>query len=552
MNPVLERYTRIKPVAGTQLNRSHPLVRNLTACWIWSTSANRSYDSISGRLATLTTGYNIEPGPVGPVRGLALECAASGTARVTFPSITSTTTFTIEQWWYFRTLTGYAQLCGQPSNLGLQHLDDDIDWFNGSDNLGTIALTANRWEHVVFSVAANTGTFYINGASAGTVASVGSLGLQEMGNDDAGEVVDGYNGLTRIWTGRALNQREIRELYNNPYAMFVPVVPRILGKAAGAGAQTISPTGRASTVAFGTSKLNPIIFPGAKASGLVFGTLKANPIIRPAARASTLALGSPTLVPGAVTISPASRASSLAIGAPQLKLIILPASRASSLGVGTPVVTPITLVSPTGIASTLALGSPSLALQISPTGLASSLAFGTVKLNPVIIMAGRASSLVIGTPAMLTGNIVVPDGRGSTLAFGTPKLNPTILLTSRTSTLGVGSPTVKGLWTIAPTGRASTLALGQPNLVSILIMAGRGSTLAYGVLKLNPTIRMTGKASGLAFGQLTIFSGVLGAPELEPPFTVVTPVMVRLVVTPQLERSVLTPELDRTVEMGDG
>lgn len=250
----------------------------------------------------------------------------------------------------------------------------------------------------------------------------------------------------------------------------------------GAGAQTISPTAVASTLAFGTLKVNPKIYP--------------------AASASTLAVGSPSL---ADIIYPASRASSLQVGNPQLNPTIYPTARESSLAFGTAKLNPT--IFPSSKGSGLVIGSPSLVSgdTVAPDGVASTLAFGTVKLNPTIFPASKASGLTFGVVLLVTA--IYPGSVASTLTIGQPSLGLIIRLASRASTLQIG--TVQLNLTIYPATRGSTLTFGTLTIYD-----------PNNILVLEPPFTVV---------------------TAEAVLTIVTPDLERSVTTPVVVRSVFTP-----------
>lgn len=174
--------------------------------------------------------------------------------------------------------------------------------------------------------------------------------------------------------------------------------------------QNISPTGIASTAAFGTPTLAPgavTVSPSGVASTVAFGALNLSPgsvTVGPAGVASTVAFGSVTLAPGSVTITPAAVASTVAFGTPTVS------------GTG--------MVHPSGVASSAMFGQPTITLAVSPSGIASTAAAGTPTLTatPVSVSPGGvASTVAFGTPDLVPGSVAVRvEGVASALAFGTP------------------------------------------------------------------------------------------------------------------------------------
>lgn len=123
---------------------------------------------------------------------------------------------------------------------------------------------------------------------------------------------------------------------------------------------TISPSGIAPTLAFGTPKINQNILPSGIASTLAFGTAKLNQNILPGGIASTSGVGSPTLSFGGFTIAPSGIAPTTAFGTPKLNQNILPSGISSSLAFGEPelIIIIADIIQPSSIAPTTAFGIP--------------------------------------------------------------------------------------------------------------------------------------------------------------------------------------------------
>jgi hypothetical protein len=236
----MKNYWRSKPPIGVGIDRSHHLAAGLKACWLWNEgSGGVASDLVQNRKATLAAGYTLAPGP----RGTALNCAAASTQLVTFPALTTGLTYTLEQWWYFRSFpASYSTLLansGGGGGLFVQATNHFTCYYSGDHN-GTTVLAANTWYHVGLSVQQQAGTWYVNGHFDGTIASVQTFDLVQIGSDTVSERADGWNLLTRIWVGRALTANDFRELYGDPYGMMLPPVWKQVVSEALVGPQAVT------------------------------------------------------------------------------------------------------------------------------------------------------------------------------------------------------------------------------------------------------------------------------------------------------------------------
>lgn len=170
---------------------------------------------------------------------------------------------------------------------------------------------------------------------------------------------------------------------------------------------TISPSGIASTLAFGTAKINQNILPSGIPASLAFGMAKLNQNILPSGIASTSEVGEPSLSFGGFTIAPSGIASTLAFGTTKLNQNVLPS----------------------GIASTLAFSEPELIIIISgviqPSGIAPTTVFGTPIISVVGLHIPPQSRYVVELHNPISQGWVIPDSHndpssawdGETLAY---------------------------------------------------------------------------------------------------------------------------------------
>lgn len=182
----------------------------------------------------------------------------------------------------------------------------------------------------------------------------------------------------------------------------------------GGAAATLSPTGIASTEAFGSAALSSDVAPPGIASGETHGAAALTLTITPGGIGSDEAFGTPALSM-AGTISPSGIPTGEAHGTPTItaNAIIAPTGTASSETFGTPLLA--VTVTPAGIGSGEAHGQPAISLGIATGGIPSAEAHGTTVLGQTITVAGIASAEALGIPALTFGgpHVTVP-GRGTT------------------------------------------------------------------------------------------------------------------------------------------
>jgi hypothetical protein len=122
------------------------------------------------------------------------------------------------------------------------------------------------------------------------------------------------------------------------------------------------------------------------------GAAAGDQTVSPSGIASTAAFGTPTLTTGEVTVSPSGISSTVAFGSPTVDAptagTVSPTGISGTVVFGSPTITTGSVtVSPTGIASTAAFGTPSVLIAsdqtVSPDGIASTLEFGAPSLTAV-------------------------------------------------------------------------------------------------------------------------------------------------------------------------
>lgn len=135
-----------------------------------------SFNSFAGSGSVITAlqfdGVN------GKVSGFSVATAASWSMSFWIQPIASSDT--------------YASILNQGITIGLYYRGDTrkLSLYSGGDQLSTTALTEGVWSHVTLSVNGGTGTYYINGVSAGTFNG-GQPVFDTMGDDANSETFKG-------------------------------------------------------------------------------------------------------------------------------------------------------------------------------------------------------------------------------------------------------------------------------------------------------------------------------------------------------------------------
>jgi hypothetical protein len=262
--------------------------------------------------------------------------------------------------------------------------------------------------------------------------------------------------------------------------------------------QTVSPSGIASTVAFGTAKINRTVPTTGIASTVSFGTAKINRTVPTTGIASTVSFGtaSVSVASATQTLSPSGIASTVAFGTAQINRTVPTTGIASSNTFGTAQLNQT--LTTTGIASTVAFGTASVLPSqiVTATGIAATTAFGTAQVNLSLSATGITSTTAFGTPQLNLG--ISLTGISSTTAFGTAQLTVFVPVTGIPSTTTLGVPQVNlGITTV---GIGSTGALGNPQLNLTIVGVGAiASTIVFGTAEVGGTVpNLVGRRSSVA------------------------------------------------------
>ncbi len=262
MRPVLLRTPLSKPPAGVQLDRSHPLGKDVLAAWMTLESGGKNLWSSAGK----DYGSTFNGGVVwGPSRKLGAVGAQPAFGPV--PEFDGTTGYI-----NFTGIAGFGTLIGQPAHYtvstwfmttrsGTTRQPIFSDWDSGfsneslaiqhNSNLSTngniwinrrtgqtadtgVNVVANRWYHVVQTFDRVTYKTYVDGvlrlATADTATSAGNKLALGRSGAATNIFLQGQIGPTMIYT-RCLGASEAAWLHAEPFVMLR--APRVrIGEAA--------------------------------------------------------------------------------------------------------------------------------------------------------------------------------------------------------------------------------------------------------------------------------------------------------------------------------
>jgi len=224
-----------KPGMGAQIDRSHPLVRGLQACWLFNeNNGGVAYDAM-GRFPFVfsSTGVSRIATPTGPGvkfdgtngQGIAAGNPLSGAAALT--------------------IILYVKQTAGPTNPFGPYFGTDLSSLSGvyvgSDSAGntifeigsqnsSIVLPTGVWSHAAFryNSVSQVKAGYLNGVQAftttngfGAMPTLASTYIGKRPVGDGSFTTDSSVGYMKVWN-RDLSQPEIAADYATPWAMFTP------------------------------------------------------------------------------------------------------------------------------------------------------------------------------------------------------------------------------------------------------------------------------------------------------------------------------------------
>jgi len=236
----------LKPVRGIQLNKSHPLARGLTACWLFNEGTGGEVCDL-GRFNV--TGYFEGSGSAVPdwvagpggycleFNGGSHECIRCGTGKLGWDQtneISVVTSFMNTSGAQYGRDLFHRSAYSNPVRLYLMgwNMTWDVDT-DGTSTEVSFSTSANTWYHVAGTWTSGRGRIYKDGVLADSDAGSGNLGFyndnQEVnigGFYNAGSPSNGVTGripYVYVWN-RELSAAEVARLYREPFAMFEELV----------------------------------------------------------------------------------------------------------------------------------------------------------------------------------------------------------------------------------------------------------------------------------------------------------------------------------------
>lgn len=232
----------LKPPRGTQLNRTHPLTRNLNVCWLFNEGAGAKVFDLSGNGWTGT--LQGAPSWVAGRFGSVLHYDGDNDSVETSSPVISSAPISVSLWFKVDELPStraedgtliIQRTIGSPYQ-SFRTLINDADnrilmLIYDSTGVNTIsissepAIQAGIWYHVVFILDSNYNAYmYVNGVQQ---TGTGNLGSFYNANDvlrlgSRTGTADDFKGQIDLVTifNRALLASEITLLYCEPFCMF--------------------------------------------------------------------------------------------------------------------------------------------------------------------------------------------------------------------------------------------------------------------------------------------------------------------------------------------
>ena len=216
----------LKPPKGAQLQRGHPLARDLVGCWLFNEGSGSRWNDLSGNgcVASSNSADIVwSHGPYGP----ALLFPGDALKWVTLSGqvvAQSYSAFSLVLW-----------VCGTGSTMGLVYS-------GGTDLYLNVTSTTMTWRHVDIGDGTSTATVpnitsgwhmvgcswdgarttgIVDGRKYGGEAATGTMTIPawRLGVGGAGQELSGHVGLVAVWK-RGLSAGESAELYREPFGMF--------------------------------------------------------------------------------------------------------------------------------------------------------------------------------------------------------------------------------------------------------------------------------------------------------------------------------------------
>ena len=344
-----------------------------------------------------------------------------------------------------------------------------------------------------------SGVFNSRASASVAVANGDIIKLQIIGND----LTHYQNGVSRVtYTDTSPISNANHNTGIEAYSYYT-YLDDFEAAAAGAAAQTLTPSGIASVEAFGLLKANRNIKPSGLSSLEAFGTPLSKIYLLPSGIASVEAFG---LLKANRNIKPSGLSSLEAFGTPLSKIYLLPSGIASGEAIGSPQAN--RNIKPSGLSSLEAFGTPLNKIYLSPGGIATGEAFGTAMARHILGPSSVISGELFGQPQLnfkIFGEGISGGEEFGTLNIYIPGALQTI--TSEGIISGESFGTLKAVLYLLPSGIASLEGLGSPGVMKTLKPGGIISGEVFGTGRLRMFLLAEGIGSGETIGnQKTVLS----------------------------------------------
>ena len=242
--PVHAQYFGGKPISGTQLDHAHPLAQDLVGCWLAGHGGNKAFDlSGNGNHATFQADTHLVIGPFGYAWDF--DGVGDYIDLGNVPQLQGASEFAISVWAiYDGTEKRFMGKGGASRDLQVSWWSNTL-YFDVADETdrATCTLGSGEWYHIVFLLTGGNSFIYVNGVQEGTVAEPDSITSNSNSFllGDNGEGTHNFDGRVDhlYFYNRGITPSEIRDLYVDPFCMFVRDDTLIASAAAPSGGQVI-------------------------------------------------------------------------------------------------------------------------------------------------------------------------------------------------------------------------------------------------------------------------------------------------------------------------
>lgn len=225
---------KTKPPLGAKINWSHPLSRGVKGYWLMNEGSGSIVNDISGNgnYGTLTgfsspetslSGWN--PGQFG--KTLHFDRATANFIALKYSTtLASGSEFSLSCWIkLYATDTNWRPLFGLTSNLhGFYNYSNWLYWEGAtpSPNFLTTLFSNNKWYHIVLTRdKSNIAKVFVNGVKdINEPTKSNSMNLVNLGKDGSYNLYFGGIYDNAIYYNRALTNKEVMQLYIEPFCMF--------------------------------------------------------------------------------------------------------------------------------------------------------------------------------------------------------------------------------------------------------------------------------------------------------------------------------------------